>query len=95
MREGTCECDKEYLRVITRELRNYGDYVYKWIESNGYNLRLVKIIFMGGGACILKNFGDNENKNVSFITDIHANAKGYEATERRIMHIKQQKHKMV
>lgn len=95
MREGTCECDKEYLRVITRELSNYGDYVYKWIESNGYNLRLVKIIFMGGGACILKNFGDNENKNVSFITDIHANAKGYEATERRIMHIKQQKHKMV
>ena len=39
---------------------------------------LTQIIFVGGGAGVMKRFGGLEQKNIQYIEDVKANAKGYE-----------------
>ena len=39
---------------------------------------LTQIIFVGGGASVMKRFGGLEQKNIQYIEDVKANAKGYE-----------------
>lgn len=47
---------------------------------DGYREELVHLFIIGGGGCLLKNFFDLTAKSeVTVITDICANAKGYEA----------------
>lgn len=89
MQTGTYSGDEAYLQVIRRELRRYTDYIYSLIKKHGYNLHLEKIIFMGGGASIMQNFGDHTGKDVIFIPDIHANARGYEETLKSIWKARQ------
>lgn len=89
MQTGTYAGDKAYLKVICEELRKYTDYIYNLIKKHGYNLHLEKIIFMGGGASIMQLFGDNKEKDVVCIPDIHANARGYEETLKSIWKAKQ------
>ena len=42
------------------------------------NLKTTPIIFVGGGAVVMKNFSNYDAKNISYILDIKANARGYE-----------------
>ena len=39
---------------------------------------LTQIIFVGGGAGVMKRFGGLEQKNIQYIEDVKANARGYE-----------------
>lgn len=39
---------------------------------------LTQIIFVGGGAGVMKRFGNLEQGNIRYIEDVKANAKGYE-----------------
>jgi len=36
------------------------------------------IVFVGGGASVMKKFGTQKGANIQYIEDICANAKGYE-----------------
>jgi len=89
MKSGSYRCDKEYLSVIQRELENYAGYVHQLLQRLGYNLKLLPVIYVGGGACIMKNFASFDKAMTACNTDIHANAKGYEKTEERILRAKQ------
>ena len=66
----------KYEEIMKRELVNYAKDVYTTLKKFRFNIDLIPIIFSGGGAEIMKNFGDNPN--AIFISDICANAKGYE-----------------
>ena len=49
---------------------------------NGINYEFTQTFFVGGGAYLLRNYATNLDSNspcVEFITDIRANAIGYEA----------------
>ncbi len=48
------------------------------IKEHGYNLDVTPIIFVGGGASVMKKFGTQKGANIKYIEDIRANAKGYE-----------------
>ena len=39
---------------------------------------MIPIVFVGGGAAVMKLFGSHEGGNIRYIEDIKANAKGYE-----------------
>ena len=67
VQEGINGVAAEYAETIMRRLREHG-----------YNPELVKLHLMGGGACILRNFGKINADNVYFTEDIHATAKGYQ-----------------
>lgn len=79
MMEKTADIPKEYTKIIESELRKYTQKIYLGIRELGYNMNLVPIIFVGGGAGIMKRFGGLEQSNIRYIEDICANAKGYES----------------
>ena len=78
MRYGTIDIDERYQKIIREEIKSFVERVYNSIREYGYNLNTTPIVFVGGGAVVMKNFGTYNQKNISYILDIKANAKGYE-----------------
>ena len=48
------------------------------LKEHGYNLDSTPIVFVVGGATVMKRFGKPMGGNVQYFQDIKANAKGYE-----------------
>lgn len=78
MRNGTSDIPIKYLQIIQEELRNFARKIYFSIKEYGYNLDTTQIVFAGGGARVMKLFGDLPTSNIQYLQDIKANAKGYE-----------------
>ena len=70
--------DEEYYAVAKEEIEAFVERVYNSIREYGYNLKTTPIIFVGGGAVVMKNYGNYNQKNIDYILDIKANARGYE-----------------
>ncbi len=78
MRTGRCEIDRKYFDIAKAEIEEFCDRVYNSIREYGYNLSTMPIVFVGGGAVVMKLFGGLNQNNISYILDVRANAKGYE-----------------
>lgn len=89
MKNGAYDCPQKYQQVINECLKSYSNGIYEIIRGNNYNLDLTKMVFMGGGASIMQNYGNSEGRNTEFVTDVCANAKGCEAAIRSILRAKQ------
>lgn len=72
------DIDERYQKIIKEEITSFVERVYNSIREYGYNLATTPIVFVGGGAVVMKNFGSYNQKNISYILDVKANAKGYE-----------------
>ena len=46
--------------------------------EHGYNLEVTECVFVGGGAGVVKRYVKYSGKNIHYIDDVKANAKGYE-----------------
>ncbi len=79
MIKGSDDIPEPYTRIIENDFRKYAQKIYLGIRELGYNKRHTPIIFVGGGAVIMKRFGGLEQGNIRYIEDICANAKGYES----------------
>ena len=78
MRFGRCEIDKKYYEIAKAEIEAFREKVYNSIREYGYNLSTTPIVFVGGGASVMKLFGGLSQSNITYILDVKANAKGYE-----------------
>ena len=59
--------------------KRYTENIRKRLTDYGYKEGLVHLYVIGGGGCLLQNYSDLvEKAGVTFISDICANAKGYE-----------------
>lgn len=62
-----------YVLLIQMELRHI------WIKMDLLSKEEYQVLLVyGGGAVVMKNFGSHDDKNISYILDVKANAKGYE-----------------
>ena len=64
--------------INEQRVRQLNGKVYNSIREFSYNLKTTPIVFVGGGAVVMKNFSNHEAKNISYILDVKANARGYE-----------------
>lgn len=78
MRGEASDLPEKYLEIIQEGLKEFSQKVYYTIKECGYNLETTKIVFVGGGAAVMKLFGNFPPENIEYIEDIRANAKGYE-----------------
>lgn len=76
--DGGGNIPQKYQNIIISEVKNYCNEVFNHIRELGYNLDLVPMIFVGGGAGVMKHFGNFEQPNIQYIEDVRANAKGFE-----------------
>ena len=64
---------------VERIAKQYAENIKKRLVDYGYKEGLVHLYVIGGGGCLLRNYTKLAGKaEVTFITDICANAKGYE-----------------
>ena len=78
LRTGTANLARELLDNLTDTVRGYVTGLFDALRVHGYDARLMKLFVMGGGCCLVKNFGKYDPGAVVFVDDLHASAKGYE-----------------
>lgn len=73
--DGLNEGQKQFIEALTEY---FTDEIQAELEAKGINLEIAKVTYCGGGAAIIAKYGKYREGLTEFITDIHANAKGYE-----------------
>ena len=69
----------EITYIIVESGKAYANRIVSTLLENGLDVKAVPIIFLGGGALLMKRFSSRKDFcSAEFITDIHANAKGFE-----------------
>ena len=77
-RTGTAEISERYLAVIRDTATEYVKGIFRKLREREYDPESMKLYIVGGGGCLVKNFGRYEKDRVVIIDDIRAMAKGYE-----------------
>lgn len=69
---------EEYKQLMDSALTEFATKLYNSLREEGYSLKTTQFCFVGGGACVMKNFGGYEQGNIKYNLDVKANAKGFE-----------------
>lgn len=75
---GTSEVSERIQAVMHREAVKYTEMIFDKLSEYEYDSELVKLHIIGGGGCLIRNFGKYDTSSVEIIEDICATAKGYE-----------------
>lgn len=78
IRHGTAGISQRYLTAIRETAIEYAEGIFRRLREHEYNPELMRLYVVGGGSCIIKNFGSYDPKRVIINDDICATAKGYE-----------------
>ena len=78
LRFGTADIDESYLKTITDTAMEYVSGIFRRLREHEYDPRLMRLYVVGGGGCLIKNFGNYDENRVTINDDICATAKGYE-----------------
>ena len=85
LREGNADIAPKYLEAIRQTASAYVDGIFRRLREHEYDPELMRLYVVGGGGCLVRNFGRYDKGRVFFNDDICATAKGYEMlTTRRI-----------
>ena len=79
LRFGTADIGEKYLSVIRSTATEYVSGIMRRLREHEYNPELMCLYVMGGGSCLVRNFGEYDKDRVTINDDICATAKGYEA----------------
>ena len=79
LRYGTANVSDRILKVMEREAKKYTAEIFDKLSEYEYDAELVKLHIIGGGGCLVRNFGIYNPDSVEIIGDICATAKGYES----------------
>lgn len=74
--KGTSVND-EFIPIIEKGLQEYADSVEAKLREIKVDLKHENIIYVGGGASVMKKFGRTKGRNIQYVTDVKANAIGY------------------
>lgn len=76
--KGDVRLDQEFVDIMVKELTSYTKGIFRKLAERGVNVRTTPITFVGGGAVLMKRYAGINQKNVSYVEDVKANAIGYE-----------------
>lgn len=79
---GDDKLPKKITDLIDRHLQQYADDILRKLKEHSINIELTPIVFVGGGAKIMKEYSTMLKPNMEFVLDVSANAKGYAAMTR-------------
>ena len=79
LRFGTADISAPYLDCISSIARQYVAELFSTLRKYEYNPDLMRLYVVGGGGCLIRNFGTYDKSRVTIIDDICATAKGYES----------------
>ena len=78
LRFKAADISAPYLNCITAVARQYVADIFATLRKYEYNPDLMRLYVVGGGGCLIRNFGTYDESRVTILDDICATAKGYE-----------------
>ena len=78
MMTGTSNLPKEITEIVQDQLCIFAENVEAQLKENGFDPELMPIVYVGGGATVMKLFGRIRGANICYQEDVKANAIGYE-----------------
>ena len=78
LRKGKADLGAKYTDVIRKTASEYVDGIFRKLREHEYDPDLMKLYVMGGGYCMIQQFGQYDPSRVFFNSDVCATAKGYE-----------------
>ena len=78
LRFKAADISAPYLDCITAVARQYVADIFSTLRKYEYNPDLMRLYVVGGGGCLIRNFGTYDESRVTILADICATAKGYE-----------------
>ena len=78
IRTGKARLDPDYLATLTKAAKKYTDELFRRFREYGYDEKSMTLYAVGGGSCLVRNFGKYDPNTVVLNGDVNANAKGYE-----------------
>jgi plasmid segregation protein ParM len=83
LHDKDCTLDSEVKEIIRDQGRKYTKKLLKLLEESGFDTKAVPTIMLGGGTGVIRKYIP-KNRKVETISDIHANAKGYEIFAKQV-----------
>jgi len=77
-RFGTADIAEDYLKIIIDTATEYVSGIFRRLREHEYDSKLMRLYVVGGGSCLVRNFGEFDKNCVMINDDICATAKGYE-----------------
>lgn len=74
---------EECKQYVIKGLRDFARNVEAKLSEIGFDLEMMPVVYLGGGATVMKQYGTRQGENVHYIEDVCANAKGYEYLARQ------------
>ena len=78
IRTGKADISERYAKVIRDTATEYVKGIFRILREHEYDPELMRLFVVGGGGCMIRNFGNFDVNRVIINTDICATAKGYE-----------------
>lgn len=78
LKTGNVDLPENICDVMRTVAKKYVAELFNKLKEYEYDSDLVKLHIIGGGGCLVENFGDYDKERVEIISDICATAKGYE-----------------
>ena len=78
LRFGMADIQADYLTTIRETAAGYVREIFRILREREYNPALMRLHVLGGGSCLIRNFGEYDADRVTIYEDICATAKGYE-----------------
>ena len=86
LRFGTADIREDYLTTIRETAAEYVGEIFRILREHEYNPALMRLHVLGGGSCLVRNFGAYDADRVTIYEDICATAKGYEFLCEQALH---------
>ena len=74
LRFGAADIQKDYLTTIQETAREYVREIFRILREREYNPALMRLYVLGGGSCLIRNFGEYDADRVTINEDICATA---------------------
>lgn len=78
LRCNKADISSRYLTAIREAATEYVAGIFRRLREHEYHPEMMRLYVVGGGGCMIKNFGQYDADRVTIIDDICATAKGYE-----------------
>ncbi len=83
IKTGTADISERYLTAIQNTATEYVEGIFRRLREHEYDEELMRLYVVGGGGCMIKNFGKFNPERLIINDDICATAKGYELLAQR------------
>ena len=82
------DLDEKFVKIMDSNLKEFATKLFNSLREEGYSLSTTNFCFTCGGATVMKHFGEYNQKNIMYVLDVNANAKGYETLTKAALDMK-------